>query len=69
MKQNLLKLMRIAGTVGMAVGNGIIIGAIIGALVYPVRPAPESAAAFKSWEAQQARQGGRGAAQSGEVSP
>lgn len=57
------KIMRTVGTIGMIVGATI----VAYALIFPISPTPESAAAFKAWEAEQMRQEGRGAPQTDRV--
>lgn len=59
------KIMRTVGTIGMVVGAAI----VAYALVFPISPTPKSAAAFKTWEAQQMRQEGRSAPQTDRVTP
>lgn len=66
MKDKLLNLTKIAGSVALAVGGGV----FLSILILPLPQASEKGlAAFKAWEAQQTHQEGRSAAQGGEVIP
>jgi hypothetical protein len=62
MKGKLLNLTKIAASVALAVAAGVFLAILILPLPHPPQ---EGQAAFKAWEAQQARQEGRGGAQIG----
>jgi hypothetical protein len=58
-KEKLLKLTLAAAKLAAAVAAGV----IIAVLILPISPAPESRAAFESWETRQTHQEGRGGTQ------